>query len=121
MTEPVTCGCGGKPEYSMTTRIFGIDKDIKHYVTCQKCLIIASGETKEEAIKNWNTAMSGNRIRLHELRFVDGEEPLTRPMLDTKKGLNRWRCYSCGAFISRVWNYCQHCGAKIDWKNSIGE
>lgn len=33
------------------------------------------------------------------------------------KNPNRWRCSNCGSAVAKVWNFCQHCGEMIDWKN----
>lgn len=112
--EPVNCGCGGKPECTYTVRNCGSKEDKRYYVTCKNCLILVGGETEEEAIEKWNRAMSGNRVRLHNVVFAE-DKPKVAPFRD--KNPKRWRCGNCASSVKKVWKYCQCCGCRIDWKN----
>lgn len=117
MEKLVMCGCGGLPRLDMDveikTRFHRMPKEKRYCVMCSKCGTIATGSNYDEAMLRWNTAMSGNRVRLHNVIFEDEREPV-KPFRDANP--KRWRCGNCGSAVKKPWAYCQKCGAKIDWK-----
>lgn len=112
--EPVICGCGGKTKISFTIRNYEKEVSSSYYLSCEKCGIMISGDSAEEAIEKWNLAMSGNRVRLHNVVFAE-DKPKVAPFHD--KNPKRWRCGNCASSVKKVWKYCQCCGCRIDWKN----
>lgn len=116
MNSPLRCGCGGEPEYSTMRYVYGGEHDsTTHYINCRKCGITISGDDFEDVHEKWNTAMSGNRVRIHSVLLADDEKAI--PWQDDKNP-KRWRCSCCGAFVCKVWNFCQHCGSPLDWKGA---
>ncbi len=115
MTEkPVMCGCGGEAKYShdkSSSELCGMYE--RFYLTCDKCGAMVGADTIDELVRKWNTAMSGNRVRLHNVIFEDEREPV-KPFRDANP--KRWRCGNCGSAVKKPWAYCQKCGVKIEWK-----
>lgn len=108
--KPVMCGCGGKAAIDCKSNGKG---GLYYFVWCIKCGTSAGGFTFEDAIKRWNTAMSGNRVRLHNVIFEDEREPV-KPFRDANP--KRWRCGNCGSAVKKPLAYCQKCGVKLEWK-----
>ena len=112
MTDLIMCGCGGKARHDVTFNYFGDKKEENHYIVCSKCGILTSGKTFEKAAKEWNTAMSGNRMRIHTVILDDNPATVSAKPYKVKK---RWHCGACSTAIGRFWTYCQKCGTEIDW------
>ena len=112
MTKPMMCGCGGKPRHEVSISTFRGTNDERHYISCDKCSAMVMAHTYEDAIEEWNTAMSGNRMRIHTVILDDTKAVISAKPYKIKK---RWHCGSCSTAVGRVWTYCQKCGMEIDW------
>ena len=112
MTKPMMCGCGGKPRHEVSTSTFRGTNDERHYISCDKCSAMVMAHTYEDAIEEWNTAMSGNRMRIHTVILDDTKAVISAKPYKVKK---RWHCGACSTAIGRFWTYCQKCGTEIDW------
>ena len=123
MTKLMMCGCGGKPRHEVSTSTFRGTNDERHYISCDKCSAMVMAHTYEDAIEEWNTAMSGNRMRIHTVILDDAERSVTAKPFKDHKNDRRWICGSCGSAVSKVWKYCQKCGTEIDWsvRDGIGK
>ena len=72
--QPVRCGCGGDAEHDYVNRIDCYGKhDESHYLICKQCHTLTAGNSFEEAVQRWNTAMSGNRVRVHPVILKEME------------------------------------------------
>ena len=112
---PVRCGCGGEPKHEMSTSTYRGRNDERHYISCDKCLIMASGKSREEAVEKWNTALSGNRMKIYKVILGDNPMTVSAKPYKVKK---RWYCGACSTSIGRFWTYCQKCGTEIDWSGN---
>lgn len=114
----VSCGCGGKPEHEVQVTSCGRGKPTeRHYISCKKCLILCGADSYEKAEKIWNTAMSGNRVIVHNVVFGDNQRTakvdaghksvITGTLMDG-------HC-ECGCYVQDDENYCPECGALLLW------
>lgn len=103
--KPVRCGCGGK-----AVAIGDADKNI-YFVKCEKCWISTNlFRSKAEAIEAWNRAMSGSAE--DELPSAESEQTAK-----FRRDGDFLRCSKCWRIVDSGYNYCPHCGAKLDWSD----
>ena len=112
--KPVLCGCGGEPEHHVSVTQTTGKYDERHYLMCKECLCTISVKSYDDAIRKWNTAMSGNRMRIHTVTLAKPGEEAAKPY-KVSKNSKRWHCGRCSTAVGRFWEFCQKCGTRIDW------
>lgn len=119
--ELIHCGCGGKL-YLDFAKSWDPEKEewipnSWHRVICKKCgtQTIAF---YTEAIQAWNTAM-GTRDKLSRVATDTnvGDKERTAKVEDiTEYCDSKYGCCPCGKGVHDKFNYCPHCGARLEWK-----
>lgn len=143
--KTINCGCGGEAvlEIDHDTIQPGAPIDWKR-VRCNNCNIRTTWRKSEaEAIKVWNTAMSGvvypcttpNGVYTSGCTITNttddkddfhpvydcmvGKERTAKVTLLTPNSKGYWstngRCQGCGFLLERKHAYCPNCGARLEW------
>ena len=102
--QPVRCGCGGE---AVVKGNYG-----KFFVICLNCemLSLRYCDTKEEAVKAWNRAMSQRTAEVKLISEVFAEDYISHNICGM--------CDNCGETVYDHEKYCSECGAKLDWSGN---
>ena len=108
-SKPVRCGCGGEAKI--------IHGDYRTSVYCTNCGIqTCYYATETEAVTAWNGAMSG----VAETATTERTAKVVKIELSRNPRNLVYKCKNCGQYTHRTaWSrpvqYCNSCGAKLDW------
>lgn len=57
------------------------------------------------------------KLRIAWIDRIEFESPYSSCKTTIHKTLSRYYCDACGSIVGCRWNYCQHCGAKLEWED----
>lgn len=95
--KPVRCGCGGEAAIRVYESM-RLCKQTDYYLQCKECGIATLFKnTEAEAVTAWNRAMGERTAKV------------------SKGAYDLMRC-ECGMPVSSNFDFCPHCGARLEWK-----